>query len=58
MLNSIYTHGIDNELNHINLLNSGTKNINFNNTIKNKKFEKKEGINIMFDATFKYNYYY
>ena len=55
LLNSIYSYGINNELSHINI---GTKNINFNNTIKNKKKLKKDEINIMFDATFKYNYFY
>ena len=55
LLNSIYSYGINNELSHINI---GTKNINFNNTLKNKKNLKKDEINIMFDATFKYNYFY
>ena len=58
MLNSIYSYGIDKELNHINLLNTGTKNLNFNNFSGGKKFAKKDGINIMFDASFKYNYFY
>ncbi len=58
LLNSLYTYGIDKEISEINLLNSGTKNLNFNSGVKNKNDTKKEGINIMFDATFKYNYYY
>ena len=55
LLNNIYSYEIDKELNDINLLNSGTKNINFNNNVKAKKVGN---INIMFDATFKYNYYF
>ena len=58
LLNSIYSYGIDKEMSEINLINSGTKNLNFNSGVKNKNCTKKEGINIMFDATFKYNYYY
>lgn len=55
LLNTIYSNEIYKELSHINI---GTKNLNFNNTIKNKKFLKKDEINFMFDATFKYNYFY
>lgn len=58
LVNSIYTYVIDKEMSEVNLINSGTKNLNFNSGIKNKNFFKNEGINIMFDATFKYNYFY
>ena len=57
LLNSIYSYGIDKELSHINLLNTGTKNLNFNNS-SNKKYVKKDRINVMFDVAFKYNYFY
>ena len=55
LLNSLYSNEINKELSHINI---GTKNLNFNNTIKNKKLLKKGEINFMFDAAFKYNYFY
>ena len=58
LLNSIYSYEIDKEINDINLINSGTKNINFNSGIKGKSYSKKQGINLMFDAIFNYNYYF
>ena len=57
LINSIYSFEIEKELSDINLYNSGTKNINFGSRIKNKNISKKEGINIMFDAIFNYNYF-
>ena len=46
LLNSIYSYGIDKEINEFNSLNRAKK-----------QYSKIEGVNGIFDATFKYNYF-
>ena len=46
LLNSIYSYGIDKEISELNSLNRAKK-----------EYSKNEGINGIFDATFKYNFF-
>ena len=57
LINTIYSVEIENELKDTNIFNSGTKNINFGSRVNNKNVSKNDGINIMFDAIFKYNFF-
>ena len=47
LLNSIYSYGIDKEISELNSLNRAKK-----------EYSKNEGINGIFDATFKYNFFF